>query len=195
LGVALGGGANNSARTFCSVVGFTIRLAGGGGSTGHMPGFATLPTLAQLESPSAQISSNALAFRLCISQPPLVRSVHARDVAAPRLLLYSRRVFRIALGFDLLGRRDGQRLLRHIQPAALHAAQHEGCEACVLPPLGADFLPDHVAPLVGGPVRESNPLVPEESNLSVARLTRVSWRHLRDGPKLSELQPPANRCR
>lgn len=56
MGVGVGAGSNNSARTFCSVVGGCIRLAGTGCNTGHTGG-RTTPRGAQAHTLSAQISS------------------------------------------------------------------------------------------------------------------------------------------
>ena len=66
MGVALGGGANNSARTVASVVGSTIRLGDTGAKIGHSGGLATLPTLLQLEIAIAQPSGHSRPFALRI---------------------------------------------------------------------------------------------------------------------------------
>ncbi|MBH1853033.1 hypothetical protein I5V61_12235 [Stenotrophomonas maltophilia] len=67
MGVALGGGANSSARTLNSVVGSTIKLAGGSGGCGQLGGGdGRLPTLVQALVASAKISDKAIRGFLCI---------------------------------------------------------------------------------------------------------------------------------
>lgn len=65
MGVTGGCGTNNSARTVCSVVGGTIRLAGAGGKVGHS-GLTACPALLQAEIASTQAISDSRAFRFSI---------------------------------------------------------------------------------------------------------------------------------
>lgn len=65
MSVTGGSGTNNSARTVCSVVGGTIRLAGGGGKVGHS-GLTACPAVLQPESARAQAISDSRAFRFSI---------------------------------------------------------------------------------------------------------------------------------
>jgi len=65
LGVGFCGGSNNSRRTFVSVCGACIRLAGTGPSFGHTGG-RTTPRCAQPEIASAQISNGAVSVSLCM---------------------------------------------------------------------------------------------------------------------------------
>ncbi|HFK2947333.1 TPA: hypothetical protein ACGY8F_002291 [Stenotrophomonas maltophilia] len=65
--VALGCGANSSARTLNSVVGSTIRLAGSSGGCGQLGGGdGRLPALVQALVASAKISDEAIRRFLCI---------------------------------------------------------------------------------------------------------------------------------
>ncbi|HEL4148053.1 TPA: hypothetical protein UM348_000749 [Stenotrophomonas maltophilia] len=67
MGVALGCGAKSSARTFDSVVGSTIRLAGGSGGCGQFGGSdGRLPALVQALVASAKISDKPIRGSLCI---------------------------------------------------------------------------------------------------------------------------------
>ncbi|MGV4799107.1 hypothetical protein ACSMEB_08430 [Stenotrophomonas maltophilia] len=67
MSVTGGSGTNNSARTVCSVVGGTIRLAGGGGKVGHSV-LTACPAVLQPESarPQAISDSRALRFSICL---------------------------------------------------------------------------------------------------------------------------------
>ncbi|WP_262984423.1 hypothetical protein [Stenotrophomonas maltophilia] len=65
LGVGFCCGSNKIARTFCSVVGGAIRLAGAGGKVGHS-GLTACPALLQAEVASTQAISDSRAFRFSI---------------------------------------------------------------------------------------------------------------------------------
>jgi hypothetical protein len=86
LGVALGSGENNSPRTVCSVIGGTIRLAGGGGKVGHS-GLTACPPLLQAEVASTQAISDSRAFRFSICLLLLVLGGHCLGPLDP-LTLY-----------------------------------------------------------------------------------------------------------
>jgi len=87
LGVTGGCGTNNSARTVCSVVGGTIKLAGGGGKVGHS-GLTACPALLQAEAASTQAISDSRAFRFSICLLLLVLDCHCLSPLDP-LALYS----------------------------------------------------------------------------------------------------------
>ncbi|WP_414613973.1 hypothetical protein [Stenotrophomonas muris] len=85
MGVTGGSGTNNSARTVCSVVGGTIRLAGGGGKVGHS-GLTACPALLQAEVASTQAISDSRAFRFSIFLLLLVLGCHCLGTLDPLAL-------------------------------------------------------------------------------------------------------------
>ncbi|MBO3002240.1 hypothetical protein J5H43_01765 [Stenotrophomonas maltophilia] len=85
MSVTGGSGTNNSARTVCSVVGGTIRLAGGGGKVGHS-GFTACPAVLQPESARAQAISDSRAFRFSICLLLLVLGGHCLGPLDPLAL-------------------------------------------------------------------------------------------------------------
>jgi hypothetical protein len=85
LGVTGGSGTNNSPRTVCSVVGGTIRLAGGGGKVGHS-GLTACPPLLQAEVASTQVISDSRAFRFSICLLLLVLGGHCLGPLDPLAL-------------------------------------------------------------------------------------------------------------
>lgn len=103
LGIAFGCGTNNSSRTFFSVSGGCIKLAGKGGSVGQSLGFTAGPTLLQPEVASAQISCDSGSSGFSIFLPLLIGFGHSGLRHREVLLELPDPVLMVGLGLPVSG--------------------------------------------------------------------------------------------